>query len=174
MKNSIYVLFLLLLFSCRKIGMKNQLLDFDGKWNLVEQHIEILHTNGEVSMDTTLYDCGFFNFSKFTRKEKKNYEKADYTEGETKGMVECEYYYVTTDNSTLQIGSNVDHTIIKSTRMVIWSVEHIPLLKPKFYMGRSEWQVIEHDNKKMELVFEEPGGTVDVYSNTYTFKLERP
>lgn len=154
--------------------MKNQLLDFDGKWNLVEQHIEILHTNGEVSMDTTLYDCGFFNFSKFTRKEKKNYEKADYTEGETKGMVECEYYYVSTDNSTLQIGSNVDHTIIKSTRMVIWSVEHIPLLKPKFYMGRSEWEVMEHDNEKMELIFVKPGATVDVYSETYTFKLERP
>ena len=74
------LLFLLLsifiISSCKKIVHKHQLLDQDGKWIITEQKIKITHYDGEVSVDTVLYNTGYFHFKKYTRKEIKEFEKS--------------------------------------------------------------------------------------------------
>lgn len=168
----------MLVSGCEKVLFKQRLTALDGEWLLSEERVVVTHTDGEVSMDTTVIDAGYFTFTKFTKKEKRDYEKGEENIGllgDDKGTVSYSMYLPNENNITLAIGSNTDMKLFPVTKSGFWGVDQVIGFKPKMYMGRNlEWEVEENTAERLVLIYDMVPPTIDIASIQITMILERP
>ncbi len=163
------------LSGCKKIIHKYQLLDNEGKWVVKEQRIKIVHYDGEVSMDTVLYNSGFFEFKKFTRKEIKQFERAGATlNSDVVGYVSYSMWIPTVNTATFSPSVNTQYYLDKSTISADWSSSQVVGFKPNFLIGDIEIKTNQIGNDKQEWVYDYGRRSANTDIIRHILILERP
>lgn len=174
-KYLLFLLFSVFIFSsCKKIIHKHQLLDQDGKWIIKEQRIKIIHYDGEISMDTILYNSGYFNFKKFSRKEIKDFERGGASVNSNMvGYVSYSMWIPTVNTAEFNQSVNTKYILDKSTMSSDWSSSHVIGFKPSFLIGDIEIKTNKIGNDKQEWIYDYGRRTADTDLIEHVLILER-
>lgn len=168
------LLFLVLInFGCNKILHKNQLLDQDGKWIIKEQRIKVFYNaNNYILLDTTLYDVGYFNFQRLSKKEKKEL-KDQGSEYKFDGGYVSSFYMPSYENEINTFGFITNYELTKYVNSGSWRSKQIPGFKPKFFLNLIETTVTKSSEDKQEFNFTVIKKSEDENKVVLYFKIER-
>jgi hypothetical protein len=124
-------------------------------------------------MDTILYNSGYFEFRKYTRKEKRDYEKAGTILSNVVGNVVYSMWIPTTYFGNFVQNQNTNYELEKATLSGDWSSSHVPGFKPEFLLDRIEVKTTKIGNDKQEWVYNYGRRTVNTETIEHTLIVER-